>query len=145
MNPAATFGVHSPAFSPRTYPVDEASYRQSRPCEVAVGRHLLHRVLQNLLFRSPRDFQVRQTLLLRRVGELAENEAFHADGLGGVDHRHLVHDPLHADGADDGILAAEGLLEGRDGVVGSDDVDTAGECGLRRGAGEDRDGEIGGG
>jgi len=131
-------------FAPRTYPVDEAAYSKSRPGEVTVGRRLLHRILPDLLFRFTRELEIWQTLLIRSVGEFAENEAFHADPFGGIDHGHLVHDALHADSANNGILAVKGLLEGGDGVVRPDGFDTIWKLGLRGGPGEDCHGEIGG-
>lgn len=81
--------------------------------------------------------------MVQSITEFAGDEPLHAHGHGGFDYVDLVRDSLHADGADDGVLAPECVLQGREGVVGFDNFDVGWEVGRGVGPGEDRDGEGG--
>lgn len=71
------------------------------------------------------------SLVFEVVAIFARDEPLYANFLRGIDDGDLVRDANETYSGHDGVLALEGVKEGRRGIIGLDDFYAGGECGSR--------------
>jgi hypothetical protein len=131
-------------FAEKSYPIYRIPDGHGRPRKGRILRRRRLGVGLHRLARPADGLKLRQPLVVGPVAEVAEDEALHARGFGGVHQAVLRGDALDAHGGDDGILAAQCRGERRDVEVRTEHghVDWEDRRGAR--AGDDCEVEAGG-